>query len=64
METIKQLGREVWQKLAHVSELWDKLDPRDRDIILRHKRYEVNTLCDWRALSKEEQENILNWFYH
>lgn len=64
METIKQLGMEAWQKLAHVSELWDKLDPRDRDIILRHKRYEVNTLCDWRSLSKEEQENIIRWFYY
>lgn len=64
METINQLGIDGWQKLAHVRELWDKLDPRDRDILLRHKRYEVNTLCDWKALSREEQEVIVRWFYY
>lgn len=51
------------QKLAHVRELWDKLDPRDRDVILRQAKFKVDTLCDWKALTKEARENIFRWFY-
>lgn len=58
------LEEDGWKKLEHVRELWDKLDPRDRDIILPHARFEVDTLCDWKALCREEQENIVRWFYY
>lgn len=53
-----------WRQLEHVKELWDKLDPRDRDIILRYAKFEVNTLYDWKELSDEEQQNIVRWFYY
>jgi len=53
-----------WKNLEHTRELWDKLDVRDRDVILRHSKFDVNTLCDWKALTKEEQENIVRWFYY
>ncbi len=56
--------KDGWKKLEHVRELWDKLDPRDRDIILKHSKFEINTLYDWKALSREQQENIVKWFYY
>ncbi len=46
-----------------MKELWDKLDPRDRDIILRQTSFKVNTLCDWKTLEKDERENIFRWFF-
>ena len=54
---------EVIKKLEHVKELWDKLDPRDRDVILHNADFTVNTLNDWEALSKDEREMIFRWFY-
>lgn len=54
---------EVIKKLAHVKELWDKLDPRDRDVILKHADFKANTLNDWKALSTDEREMIFRWFY-
>ena len=54
---------EVIKKLAHVKELWDKLDPRDRDVILHNADFTANTLNDWEALSKDEREMIFRWFY-
>jgi len=39
---------EVIKKLEHVRELWDKLDPRDRDVILHNADFTVDTLCDWK----------------
>lgn len=53
-----------WKKLEHTRELWDKLDVRDRDVILRHSKIDVNTLCDWKALNREEQQNLVRWFYY
>lgn len=44
-------------------ELWDKLDPRDRVIIIHRADFKVNTLNDWKALSKDEREMIFRWFY-
>jgi len=54
---------ELNEQLEHVKELWDKLDPRDRDLLMRNSLYKIDTLCDWRALSKEEQQNIFRWCY-
>lgn len=54
---------EVIKKLDHVMELWDKLDPRDRVIIIHRADFKVNTLNDWKALSKDEREMIFRWFY-
>lgn len=54
---------ELEKKLEHMKELWDKLDPRDRDIILRQTSFKVNTLCDWKTLEKDERENIFRWFF-
>jgi len=51
------------KKLQHVKDLWDKLDPRDRDIIIHRADFTVNTLNDWKALSKDEREMIFRWFY-
>lgn len=51
--------------IERAKDLWDKLDPPDRDIIFKSSHnamFEVDTLCDWRALSEEEQENIIRWF--
>ena len=53
-----------WKKVEHVRELWDKLDPRDRDIILTRASFKVNTLCDWKALFRQDQENLVRWFYY
>ncbi len=51
------------KKRDHVKELWDKLDPRDRDIILRHCSIKVDTLSDWRILDTEIQRALIRWFY-
>ena len=61
---MSELEQNGWKKLEHIRELWDKLDPRDRDVILRHAKLEINTFCDWKALTREEQENIVRWFYY
>jgi len=54
---------EVIKKLEHVKELWDKLDPRDRDVILHNADFTVDTLCDWKALSRDEREMVFRWLY-
>ncbi len=54
---------EVIKKLEHVKELWDKLDPRDRDVILHNADFKVNTLCDWKTLSRDEREMVFRWLY-
>ncbi len=54
---------EVIKKLEHVKELWDKLDPRDRDVILHHADFKVDTLSDWKALSRDEREMVFRWLY-
>ena len=51
------------KKITHVKELWDKLDPRDRDAILRRAKFQVNTHNDWKALYRQEQENLVRWLY-
>jgi hypothetical protein len=45
-------------------ELWDKLDPRDRDVIFKtshNARFFVNTLFDWKALTDEQKDEIIRW---
>jgi hypothetical protein len=54
---------EVIKKLEHVRELWDKLDPRDRDVILHNADFKVDTLSDWKALSRDEKEMVFRWLY-
>ena len=54
---------ELLKKLQHARELWDKLDPRDRDVILRHSSFKTETANDWKALSKNERENLFRWFF-
>lgn len=53
-----------WKALDHVKEFWDKLDPRDRDILLNKANFKINTLCDWRVLSRSDQEKIVRWCYY
>jgi len=51
-------------EVNHAQELWDKLDPRDRDVIFKfshNARFEVDTLCDWKALTQEQRDEILRW---
>jgi len=54
---------EQQKQLDHLIELWDKLDPRDRELLLKCCPYHANVRYDWRVLSKEVQENLLKWFY-
>ena len=57
------MGNTIIKNIEHVKELWDRLDPRDRDIIIRHAKFVVDTLADWRALQRQDQENLVKWFY-
>jgi len=48
----------------HAKELWDKLDPRDRDVIFKtshNARFYVNTKYDWKALNDEQKDEIIRW---
>lgn len=60
---MSQIHYSTKQKILHILELWDKLDPRDRDVILRHANFKVNTRCDWKALNAKEVINLVEWFY-
>jgi len=51
-------------RTLHIRELWDKLDPRDRDVLLRRSDLDgVDTLCDWKALNEDSRSSIVRWFY-
>lgn len=48
--------------LSHYKELWDKLDPRDRDLLMKKSDLDnVDTLKDWKALTDDEKCLIVMW---
>lgn len=56
--------QELDNRTLHIRELWDKLDPRDRDVLLRRSDLDgVDTLCDWKALNEDSRSSIVRWFY-
>lgn len=59
------ITKELLEKQTqHIRELWDKLDPRDRQILMKRadKEY-VDTKCDWKALSEDARSYIVRWCY-
>jgi len=48
----------------HIQELWDELDPRDKDVLLNKSGLDPEiTLKDWRILTDKERKDIVDWCY-
>jgi len=52
------------RKTMHIQELWDELDPRDKDVLLNKSGLDPEiTLKDWKILTDKERKDIVDWCY-